>query len=279
MTAVQLREWRGVRPIAGPTGVAITTRLRIGSDDERVLDWVAEHLGRLRRADLAAIIRPEPLDEEIDGGAAKQRAHRHRLNARKKVLTAESSARWASAIITANDGQYRLARDAQRRQIFGLIAAIRTIERRLAEPTIDTLTSEQHIARKRAKLRAGYATQAERFQKQRRLQVLRAELGKVRADYYAHRVRVLEGGKRLAKARHSLGLAQPGQSRWREEWECARYRIAANGAGAEPFGNLTITDDPGWGDQLEAAKTVGAPRQCRAWPLRAGRQSSVHLSR
>jgi hypothetical protein len=28
---------------------------------------------------------------------------------RKKVLTAESSARWANAIIAGNDGQYRLA--------------------------------------------------------------------------------------------------------------------------------------------------------------------------
>jgi hypothetical protein len=206
MTAVQLRRWRGVRPVAGPTGVTITTRLRIGSNDEQVLDLVAEHLGKLRRADLAAIARPEPLDEKIDG-AAKQRARRRRVNARKKALTAESSARWASAIITANDGQYRLARDAQRRHIFGLTAAIRTIERRIAQPTTDTLTSEQHAARRRAKLRPGYATQAERFQKQRRLQMLRAELERVRADYYAHRVRVLEGGKRLAKARNNLSLA------------------------------------------------------------------------
>lgn len=55
MTAVQLREWRGVKPVAGPAGVALTTRLRIAPNDERVLDLVAEHLGRLRRADLAAV--------------------------------------------------------------------------------------------------------------------------------------------------------------------------------------------------------------------------------
>jgi hypothetical protein len=54
VTAVRLREWRGVKPVAGPSGVAITTRMRTTPDDERVLDQVAEHLGGLRRADLAA---------------------------------------------------------------------------------------------------------------------------------------------------------------------------------------------------------------------------------
>src|SRR5262245_18607034 len=84
-----------MKPVTGPTGVAITTRLRVGSNDERVLDLIAEHLASLRGADLAAITRSEPLDQEIDG-AAKQRARQHRLNTRKKALTAESSARWAS---------------------------------------------------------------------------------------------------------------------------------------------------------------------------------------
>jgi hypothetical protein len=40
--------------------------------------------------------------------------------------------------MAANDDQYRLARDAQRRHIVGLRAAIRTIENRLAQPTADT---------------------------------------------------------------------------------------------------------------------------------------------
>ena len=102
MTAVKLREWRGVKPVAGPAGMAITTRLRIASNDERELDLVAEHLGRLRRADLAAVTRPEPLNPVTDG-AATQRARQDRLNTRKKALTAESSARWASAIIAANE--------------------------------------------------------------------------------------------------------------------------------------------------------------------------------
>ena len=54
----------------GPSGVAITTRLRTTPDDEHVLDLVAEHLGRLRRADLAAVTRPQrpdPGDGEASG--------------------------------------------------------------------------------------------------------------------------------------------------------------------------------------------------------------------
>ena len=43
-------------------------------------------------------------------------------------LTAQSSARWANAIIAGNDDQCRLARDAQYRHIVGLQAAIATID-------------------------------------------------------------------------------------------------------------------------------------------------------
>jgi hypothetical protein len=117
MTAVRLREWRGVvMRVAGPSGVAISTRLHITPGDEHVLDLVAEHLGKLRRADLARVSRSLALDPSLDA-AAKRQMRRDRLNTRKKALTAESSARWANAIIAGNDAQYRLARDGQRRHI------------------------------------------------------------------------------------------------------------------------------------------------------------------
>jgi hypothetical protein len=98
MTVEELRQWRGVKPVAAPAGVAISTRLRTTGEDERVLDRVAEHLGRLRRADLARVVRPLPLGRAL-GGAATRQARRDRLNTRKAALTAQSSARWANAII------------------------------------------------------------------------------------------------------------------------------------------------------------------------------------
>ena len=159
-------------------------------------------------------------------------------------MTAQSSARWANAIIGANDDQYRLARDGQQRHIIGLKAAIATIEKRLTAPTADTLTPEQRKEFRKAKLPKGYPTQAERFAKQRRLQVLRAELARVSADFENRRVRVVEGGKRLAKTRHHLDAANLTLPEWRQRWECARSRIEANGSGDEPFGNLTITVTP-----------------------------------
>jgi hypothetical protein len=212
--AVRLREWRGVKPVAGPAGVAITTRLRITPEDERVLDLVAQHLGGLRRADLAAVTWPEPLDPAIDGEGRRQ-ARRDRLNTRKKALTVESNGRWANAIIAGNDDQYRLARDAQHRHIIGLRTAIATIEKRLAAPTGDTLTPEQRRAHRKAKLLKGYATQSERFQKQRRLQRLRAKLHRVTTDWDNHRVRVVQGGKQLVKTRHNLPAANLTESGWR----------------------------------------------------------------
>jgi hypothetical protein len=223
--------------------VAVGTRIATAAAEERVLDLVAAHLGRLRRADLAAVSHAEPVDAGL--GAEERRAvRRGRLNARKKELTGQSSARWANAIIAANDDQCRLAREAQHRHIVGLRAAIATIEKRLAAPTTDMLTVSERKARRKAKAAKGYANQGERFAKQQRLGHLGAELARAQADRAAHLVHVVEGGKRLTRTRHHLDDARLTVERWREQWDAARYRITANGSPDEPFGNLTITVTP-----------------------------------
>jgi IS605 OrfB family transposase len=144
-----------------------------------------------------------------------------------------------------NDAQYRSAKEAQGRYITDLRAAIAAIEKRLSEPTRDTLTRRERTAWNKQRRAKGYPTQAERFQKQRRLQSLRAELALVTAACDAGHVRVVEGGKRLAKTRHHLQAAGLTVAKWREEWEAARWRIEAIGSRDEPFGNLTITVSPG----------------------------------
>jgi hypothetical protein len=232
-----------VKPVASPSGVAIATRLRTTPEDDQVLDLVAAHLGRLRRADLARVCQAVPLDPGLDDDAKRQ-LRRDRLNTRKKALTGQSSARWANAVIAANDDQYRLARDAQYRHMIGLRAAIATLEKRLAAPTADTLTVAERKTRRKTKAPKGYATAAERFAKQRRVQHLRAELARVEANRAAGRVHVVEGGARLAKTRHHLDTAGITVEQWRDRWEAARYRITANGSPDEPFANLTITVAP-----------------------------------
>jgi hypothetical protein len=87
-----------LKPVAGPSGVAITTRLRTTAEDV-VVDAVAAHLGRLRRAD--ATVRGG-LDSD-----ARRQVRRQRLNNRKAALTAQSSSRRANAIIAENNDQYR----------------------------------------------------------------------------------------------------------------------------------------------------------------------------
>jgi IS605 OrfB family transposase len=243
VTAEALREWRGVKLVAGPSGVTISTRLRTSPEEERLLDLLAAHLGRLRRADLARVCRPDGMDLGLDR-EAKRVVQRDRLNGRKRALTGESSARWANAIIAGNDDQYRLARDAQYRHIVGLRAAISTLEKRLAQPTGDVLSVDQRRQRRKAKLPKGYPTQTERFAKQRRVQVLRAKLARVSSDFEGRRVRVVQGGKRLAKIRHHLDAADLTETQWRQRWDGARGRIEAKGSGDEPFGNLTITVTP-----------------------------------
>lgn len=243
MTARRLRQWRGVKPVAAPTGVAITTRLRTTAEDEFVLDRVAAHLGVLRRADLAATCQRDPVDARLSAEERRQQ-RRDRLNARKKTLTAQSSSRWANAIIAGNDDQYRLARDAQYRHIIGLRTAIATIENRLAAPTADTITVAERKSRRKTNEPKGYASQAERFQKQRRLQHLRAELANAEQDRAHGRVHVVEGGKRMAATRHHLDNAGLSGDQWRDRWDAARWRIRANGSADEPFGNLTITVTP-----------------------------------
>jgi hypothetical protein len=120
-----LRDWRGVKPVAAPAGTAITTRLRTTAAEDLVLGQVAALLGMLRRGDLAAACRPEAGENGAEGDV--RRAKRSRLNARKALLTDQSSSRWASSVIRGNDAQVRLAHRSQARRITFLKAAIAAI--------------------------------------------------------------------------------------------------------------------------------------------------------
>jgi hypothetical protein len=140
--------------VAQPTGTRIRARLRLSAWDEAVVRMVGEHLGRLAGQDLAACCRVGVRDD--------QRA------ARKRALTPASSSRWAGAITrTSNDQRERAFKNLLDARI-GLRRAARRLRARLAVPTGARQGRTQ-----------GYASRAERFQKQRRLQHVEAKLAGV----------------------------------------------------------------------------------------------------
>jgi hypothetical protein len=207
--------------VAQPVGARIRTRLRVDAADEQVLRAVGEHLGRLAGGDLAARCRL--------GRGDDQRADR------KRALTAVSSSRWAGAITRISDDQWEGAAANLLDTRVGLQRAIGRIRFRLGIPA----------GQRDGKVR-GYATPAERFQKQRRLQHLERQLAEVEERIAAGRVSVCRGGRRLAKLRHTLdrddGSMPP--AAWRDRWQAERWFLTADGEADKRWGNETIRVHP-----------------------------------
>jgi hypothetical protein len=152
--------------VAPPSGARIRTRLRLSGDDERVVVAVGEHLGSLAGRDLAERCRRG----RGDAGRA----------GRKRGLTAGSSSRWAGAITRTSGDQWSRAWKNLVDRRGDLRRGVGRVEARLAAP----------VGGRTGGVR-GYATGAERFEKQRRVQVLRARLGEVEWRLAAGRVSVV----------------------------------------------------------------------------------------
>ncbi|MFI9845800.1 IS200/IS605 family accessory protein TnpB-related protein [Nonomuraea sp. NPDC051941] len=90
----------------------------------------------------------------------------------------------------------------------------------------------------------GYRSAQEWFAKSRRLGVLQDRLQQRRADRQAGRVRVVRGGKRLARARHHLEAAGLTEAEWRRQWEATRWFLSADGESGKRYGNETIRITP-----------------------------------
>ncbi|MET7892923.1 IS200/IS605 family accessory protein TnpB-related protein [Streptomyces mirabilis] len=209
---------------SGPAGVAVRTRLKdLAPGDEKVLRLVGAYLGPLAAKDLAARCR-DGLEHSADTWAA-----------RKRELTPLSSSRWAGSITKASHDQWALARRCQLTHVQNLEAGIRTLTHRLSLP----------IGQKGSKKApGGYRSRREWHTKARRLHVLEDRLEQKRADHAAGRVRVVRGGKRLARSRHHLDAVQLTEAEWRELWEAERWFLAADGESGKRYGNETIRVSP-----------------------------------
>jgi IS605 OrfB family transposase len=223
----RLRELAAPFVSAGPAGARVRTRLRVTLRDAAVLAAVGAHLGSLASADLAARCGEGRLDAT---GRAASRA------ARKRALTRGSSSRWAGAVTRTSEDAWQLADRNLRAARITLRSRIKVIEDRLTVPA--------GTGRGR---KWGYATRAERFEKQRRVQVLRARLAGVNARIGAGRVSVCRGGRRLAKARHNPAAAGMTLAGWRQQWDTERWFLTADGEKDKAWGNETIRWHPGDG--------------------------------
>ncbi|WP_236050358.1 hypothetical protein [Nonomuraea cypriaca] len=207
-----------------PSGVAIRTRLKgLTPEDDKVLRLVGAHLGSLASKDLKQRC-AEGLEHSTDTWAR-----------RKRDLTGESSSRWAGSITKATHDQWALSRRAQLAHIQGLQTGIKTIEHRLSLPVGEKGTK---------RVPGGYRTRQEWFAKTRRLHLLEDRLAAKQADREAGRVRVVRGGKKLARRRHHLEAAQLTAEQWRQRWETERWFLAADGESGKRFGNETIRVTP-----------------------------------
>jgi hypothetical protein len=210
---------------APPAGARIRTRLRLSAPDEAVVWEVGRHLAALACSDLAARCRL--------GRGGDQRADR------KRALTPASSSRWAGAITRTSNDQWLRAFNNLLDAQTGLRRATARIKARLAVP----------IGQRQGRVR-GYASQAERFAKQGRLQHLQAQLAEVEQRIAQRRVSVCRGGRRLARLRHTLDRddVKLTEARWQARWQAERLFLIADGEADKPWGNETIRvhPDEGW---------------------------------
>ena len=217
---------RRLRPLAAPFlagapgGVRVRTRLAVSERDALVLRALGRHLGCLANGDLAR-------------RCARGRAGEDGRGERKRALTGQASSRWAGAITRTSNDQWERGWRNLRDEAAGLQRAVQAIGGRLAIA----------VGERRGRWR-GYASQAERYQKQRRLQVLKGRLADVQARLADGRVSVTRGGRKLARTRHHLEEAGLSEAGWRERWEAERLFIVADGEADKRWGNETIRWHP-----------------------------------
>ncbi|MGN9795887.1 IS200/IS605 family accessory protein TnpB-related protein [Streptomyces sp. OZ13] len=219
-----LREVAAPFVVTGPSGVAVRTRLKgLTPEDETVLRLVGAHLGSLASKDLKARCM-DGLEHDSGSWAV-----------RKRELTGVSSSRWAGSITKATHDQWALARRGQAAHIHSLETGVRTIRHRLSLPV---------GAKGSKRAPGGYRSRREWHAKARRLRVLEHRLERVRAERDAGRVRVVRGGRVLARTRHHLADAGLTAAEWRRRWEAERWFLQADGESGKRCGNETIRITP-----------------------------------
>ena len=200
------------------------TRLMASPEDAAVLGALGRHLASLAGTDLARRSREGRLQ-------AKRRAASRRE--RKQGLTSACSSRWAGAITRTSEDAWGVAERNLIAEAVTLRARIDRIRRRLAVPVGGRCGGNR-----------GYESAGERYQKQRRLQVLQFRLVRVEARLDDGRESICRGGRRLARARHHLDEVGITAVQWQQRWQASRLFICADGEADKRWGNETIRVHP-----------------------------------
>lgn len=166
------------------------------------------------------------------------------------MVTAESSSRWAGWVTKSSNDAWNLACRNQRRHLQDLEKAVSVLEEKLRLPVRPAAERKALVAAERERARAGnraarrlafgYRSAHEHAMKRRRLEHLRCELARGRADAGAGVVRVTRGGKQLLRTRLHLEQARLSEDQWRAKWTARRWSFGANGESGKRFGNETI---------------------------------------
>jgi hypothetical protein len=210
--------------VAPPAGSRVRTRLPMSAADAKVLEAAGKHLGVLAGRDLAW---------RCSQGRLDAKASSQSRVVRKQALTATCTSRWAGAITRTSEDTWGSAE----RNLLAEQCSLRTRVGRLRRRLVIPVGGRQGRAR-------GYATRGERWEKQRRLQVLETRLRVVEARLTEGTLSVCRGGRRLARARHNLQAAGLDEQGWRGRWEAARWFLTADGEAGKRLGNETIRWDP-----------------------------------
>jgi hypothetical protein len=230
------RVGRKLRPISDPivaglpTAVHTRTRLFVTEAEAASLAAVGEFLGGIYRTELSSRLRSGRLTRS---GHAEWRAER------KRELTKVASSRWAGALTRCVEDQYQLGLRGLVAHGAALRASIEVLEKRCA-----LRPGERSIEGGRGRSVRGYRTDAERFEKSRRLAALRHRLAVVENDLADARPTIAVGGRRLWRSRNNLLAADMTETQWRDRWAAARMFLTADGESGKRGGNETIRVDP-----------------------------------
>ena len=206
--------------VGRPTGYSTRTRIRPTQTEAVVLRDIGGYLGSLYRGAVKSRI-------ELGKVTAKEQGQWN--TNLKRELTGLTSSRWAGAMVRSAISQYRLSVDGLYREVIDKNQAIRALESRVAVPVGGKVDSVR-----------GYKTVNERFQKTRRLAILKDRVAELSRMIATGSPSVTLGGKRFWKSRNNLDQAGVTESQWRDRWDDRRMFLTALGETGATGGNQTI---------------------------------------